>query len=141
MALKDNLPAPYVSLADAEVLLIDTELWIHKNDEQKEEALGWGRIYLDSNYTHSFTEDDIPEVILLANSLLANYHFTESLFDRQSTNLNPISEEEVEAGSVKSRKRYNGNRTWKDPFPNITQLIKGYSRLTAISSDNPVVRA
>jgi len=145
MAIKDNLPTPYTTLAEAEVLNADMELWIHKTDDQKNEALGWARVYLDSNYSHSFDSSiavaDVPLDVKLANATLANYHFTQSLFLRQTTDPNPLAEVEVKAGSVTSRKRYIGNTNWVDPFPDITQLIAGTSRLTSRSSDSPVARA
>lgn len=139
-SIKDTLPTPYVSLAEAETLLESESPWINFDDEVKQEALGWARSYLDANYTHSFSDDDPPVNIKYANAYLANKHLTKSLFSRQ-TSTDPLEEVEVVAGPVKTRKRYAARTNWFDPFPEITQLISDVSSLRPRRIDNPVVRA
>lgn len=138
--VKSALPSPYATLAEANILLHSTEPWYESDDETKQEALGWARVYLDSNYSHTFDETDVPDEIKHASALLANEHLTTSLFSRQTTS-DPLEEIEVKAGSVSTRKRYSARSNWFDPFPIVTQLIKGYSSLSPRSSDSPVVRA
>ena len=138
--VKSGLPTPYATLAESNILLESTEPWYESDDETKQEALGWARVYLDSNYSHSFEEDDVPVVVKHANAILANEHLTTSLFSRQTAS-DPLEEIEVKAGSVSTRKRYSARSTWFDPFPHVTQLIKEYSSLSPRSSDSPVVRA
>lgn len=139
--IKGTLPTPYITLADAEILLASVDPWIQNDDEIQNEALGWARSYLDDNYSHSFVLTDPPDNVKYANALLANYHLTESLFVRQAANVNPVSESEVKAGSVSSKKKFRNARSFIDPFPDVTNLIADVSTLTASSIDHPAVRA
>lgn len=139
--VKSTLPDPYATLAEANILLEGVEIWFEQDDELREEALGWARVYLDSVYTHSFDESDVPNAVKHASAILANTHLSSDLFENLRVTQDPLEETEVEAGPVKTRKRYSARSKWFDPFPNITSLLKDHSRLAPNRVDSPIVRA
>ena len=46
MALQD----PYISVTEAEDYLEDSTAWNNATDNEKEQALFWGRVYIDTNF-------------------------------------------------------------------------------------------
>ncbi len=139
--IKSALPTPYASLSEADAYLNSTEKWFEEDSERKQEALGWGRVYLDQNYSiFNLNEDNPSTAIKQANILLANYHLDENLFTRQ-TQTDPLEETEVKVGSVSTRKRYSARTNWFDPFRDVTAILAEEARLLPRNSSNPVVRA
>jgi hypothetical protein len=132
----------------------NTDAWNVLLEAEKETALKWGRVYLDSYYicpniTYSNLdpndEDDlvIINVIKAANAVLADKYANGELFEASGTAQAKIAEKQVKAGSVSTRTRYadpTTNATY-DPFPDVTSLLSGYCQYkkTGLVID-PVIR-
>lgn len=144
MSITSSLPTPYVTLTEADDLITTYSPWSSASEDQKNGALGWARVYFDAVYI-CYTIDlestevaDIPSDIKLANSLLANYQLTESLFSRNSDTKNLI-EKEIKVTGLSTRKRFVNK--FVDPFPEITALIKSSCRINTGAGVKSVVRA
>lgn len=116
---------PYVTVAEADVILARSAKWSVASSAQKLNSLSWARVYIDSVYDVSaIDEDDAPELLKQANSILADENLNQSLFARQSID-SMLTSKTVSAGGVSTSKSYDSGKTakWVDPVPYVTALL------------------
>lgn len=131
MALK----TPYATVAEADVYLSDSDAWSDLDASEKNTHLLNGRYYIDSNYSCTELSEDevIPDEYKYANSLLALYDSSSSIFAVSATNDNSLVKTKVVAGPVSTEKVYSGygndSKVMIDKYPQITSLLSGYCSL------------
>ena len=94
----------YVTVAEAKTYLALEEAWLDLDTKVKEEALLWGRYYIDANFDCVIDSDDIPDEVKFANSLLGLDYFKQG--DLFFDNRDGVILSRVKAGSVESEKEY-----------------------------------
>ena len=107
MALKE----PYCDIACADVYLVDSAVWQSATDSQKNIALMYGAIWIDSNYSCLDLIADLEnpsDNIKYANALLAEDYLEGTLYASDGTTSDRIKMKRVKAGSVESEKEYIG---------------------------------
>ena len=143
------LPTPYISVAEADVLLENVEPWSSATDEEKQEALEMGRLYLDDKYVCiDFDESNPPTNVKDANGYLGNCHLEGSLFPSAAESTGSfIKLKRVKAGSVETETEYSDIRGSKsvqtaDPCPIATALLRinDTCRLTTTGGTVSLVR-
>ncbi len=103
------LVTPYVTLAEADVYLDGITAWESSEDEQKNAALFWGRVFIDSKYNcPDHDPDDPTDEIKYANALLAEDYINGTLLQSDGTGEPSISEKSVKAGPVEVETKYIG---------------------------------
>ena len=130
------LITPYCTLVEADVFLSTSSTWNNASDTEKNSALFWGRIYIDSKYacvdwTTLDTTPSYPEELKYANALLAEAYIDGTLFDVDETGNRVLTSKRVKAGDVEVEKRYQGDRSFSignkiDEFPEVTALLAEY---------------
>ncbi|WP_373081184.1 DnaT-like ssDNA-binding protein [Zhongshania sp.] len=118
-----SLPSPYLTVAEADDLLDGDVNWSSTGDDEKALALSCGRIYLDNNFILDVDEDNVPDVVKIANAVLAGKEASgNSLFKVQ--NDENLKRKRVKAGSVTTEKEYFDYTTKSvDSFPQVTALM------------------
>jgi len=122
------LPTAYCTVAEADGINTSTA-WMTLLDSEKQTALDWGRVYLDSNYTCSTAIDTVTpqDAAKLANALLGDKYANGILFNHGDFLLTyGQNGKTVKAGSVSSSTTYNSNLIMQlnsDPFPDVTAAI------------------
>ena len=125
-----GLPTSYADVAYADSVLLPDEPWASASTPDKEEALQWGRIYIDTQYACDFDEDDPNDSVKTANSELGNKHLTTALFDSDVAAAENVRRgltgEKVKAGSVESSKRFDAYASFSkvDRFPDVTAILE-----------------
>ena len=94
----------YATVAEADVFLANDNTWLDLDNEVKEDALLWGRYFIDVEFDCTVDMDAIDEEVKYANSLLANDYTVQGdlFFDNQKT----VKSKKVVAGKVESEKEY-----------------------------------
>lgn len=101
-----SLKTPYCSVAEADVILQDNNDWLSSTETNKLSALTEARYYLDSSYSCSVDENDIPEELKVANAWLANDALVgEGLYDTATTT-EYVKSKMVKAGPVTTSKEF-----------------------------------
>jgi len=122
------LPTAYCTVAEADGINSSTD-WLTLNDTEKQTALDWGRVYLDSNYSCSTAIDTTTpqDEAKLANALLGDKYAQGILFNHQDHLLTyGQNGKTVKAGSVSSSTTYNSSlimQLGSDPFPDVSAAI------------------
>ena len=107
MALKD----PYCTLAEADSYLDGHSDWESAEDETKQTALFWGRIYIDSKYRcPDLDETDPSDNIKYANALLAEDYIQGNLLRSDGSKDPVVAKKRVKAGSVETEKSFLGGQ-------------------------------
>jgi hypothetical protein len=128
-----GLKTSYADIAYASVLVDGQANWDNASDEEKESALQYARIYIDTTYSCSTVDmvSDVPTVIpdflKTVNSLYANEQLGSDLFlvARNAAPAKGLASESVKADVVDVKKSYDTNRSnsWQDPFPSISGIM------------------
>ena len=122
MAITLGVTESYATIAEADVYLENNEIWQSVTDELKTDGLLAARYYIDITFSCDLSDYDnntIPEELKYANSLLAaDYTADITVFDSSVK----IQEQEVEAGSVRSKKVFS---TPKQNKPKSLNTVKG----------------
>jgi hypothetical protein len=107
------LVTPYCTVSEADVYLSDSDSWIDLESSVKQNALFWGRVYLDSNYRCiSFDESNAPDEIKFANALLAKDYTEGNLIKAGGKLSGSVKLKRVKAGKVEVETEYVGaNKT------------------------------
>lgn len=137
MALK----VPYATISEANSYLSGNDAWSALSSSQKNNYLINGRYFIDANYTCSEAVDmtAIPDEYKFANSLLAGYDLSASLFAVTEHGDNPVTKKKVKAGDVESEVEYAGNRSTSlkmgsiDKYPQVTSLLSEFCTLNSSS--------
>lgn len=95
----------YATVAEADQYLRLKTDWIDLTDDIKEDALLWGRYFIDTNFNCVIDMDSIDDEVKYANSLLAYDYFIQGdlYFDNQRV----VIKKKVVAGKVESEKQYS----------------------------------
>lgn len=129
MALLTGLPTPFCTNSEADTLLtnITSTEFDALDEDGKDAALQWARLYMSRVYKFNFDTDNPPDAIKLANALLAQEHAVSEIFSVAETGLpaKGLTETMVDADGVKTQKKYDASKSrgWVDPFPEITALL------------------
>jgi len=103
------LVTPYITIAETDVYLEGSAIWDSAEDEQKNAALFWGRIYIDSKYSCPDHDPDAPtDEIKYANALLAEDYLAGTLLNTEGTSEPTVSAKMVKAGPVEVETKYLG---------------------------------
>lgn len=134
---------PYCTVEEAD-LINTSSTWIGLSDPEKDTALIWGRIYLDSKYKCStnLPADEVAnatEARKVANALLGEQYALGNMFKTSPTNDATVTEKSVKAGSVSISKKYSQASNVQeiiDPFPQVTAVLAGYCSFTSAGLRN-----
>ena len=141
-----GLAAPYCTSAYADTILgLGNGDWLGLSSSQKDEALQWGRVYLDATYSclpwDEEEEPVIPDAVQTANAYAAGYYLDGLYFLTEDGSLRGRTRVEVAAGSVMSRTDYDAYLAtygWNDPTPLISAILAAtlqcYANKGSISS-------
>lgn len=99
-----DVQASYATIAEASVYLSEVNSWLSASNQSKQNALMWGRYYIDQNYTSTFDQSAPPTEVKFANALLASDFLTDG--DLFYSNDVPVKSKTVKAGSVEVSKTY-----------------------------------
>lgn len=116
----------YLTVQEANAILGEDLPWENAETSDKQDALEMSRIYIEANYKINFDVDgDAPEKVKIASAIIANAHLTRDIFERQ-TNLGSLEVSTVKAEGVEVTKKYTNkiSKTWVDPFPKATAILK-----------------
>ena len=94
----------YATTDESDVHLKLKDDWICLSIPTKEDALLWGRYFIDANFSCSIDMDAIPEEVSYANSLLAYDYYKQG--DLFFDNSKSTKRTKVVAGKVESEKEY-----------------------------------
>ncbi|MCP3665745.1 MAG: hypothetical protein GY696_25160 [Gammaproteobacteria bacterium] len=121
------LDSPYCSKAEADTYLTGDASWAALTDAEKDTALYWGRMFLDSNYTCIvFEEDDAPDEIKYANALLAQDYNDGTLLQAGGQSSGVIKRTYDKAGSVVTEREYQGGMTTTSYQTDVGMVLNGY---------------
>ena len=129
-----SLPTAYVTLAEADLVnanVANNSQWLAASDTAKTSALSYSRLYIDDRYTSikSFDLSDVPDVVQIANSILAVKYLSDTLYVTPEAH---VKSSTVKAGEVMSKTVYARSEDATaiiDSNPEVTALLKGYFRL------------
>lgn len=126
----------YCSLAEANEYN-NSNAWNVLTDDEREVALSWGRVYLDSKYrVHTYFDKDAPpDEVKLGNALLGAYYAAGQLYEVSSTGNLVVESSMVQAGSVKVQKKFATGASLLDidKFPDVTSVVSPYLSLISAS--------
>ena len=138
------LPA-YISVVDADEWAKSTE-WDALDDDGKEIALSWGRMYIDGSYscTPAIDAEDPSDSVQIANALLGDYYAQGKLYPTGGDHTGELSGKKIKAGSVEMDKTFaqssGGSLIKADPFPEVTNLLLSVGCTTSLGSTVAAVR-
>ncbi|RLF44888.1 MAG: hypothetical protein DRN17_03615 [Thermoplasmata archaeon] len=120
------LATPYCTIDEATDYLGESVIWEDAELIQKNNALFWGRVYLDSTYSCAiFDETDPPDEIKYANALLAEDWLDGSLIDDGSKVSGSVKMKRVKAGSVESETEYRTGTSGGNSQDDVDKLLSG----------------
>lgn len=126
------LVTPYCTVAEADVFLASSSIWNATPTAEKEQALFWGRVWLDANFICSdlLAYPDSPsETVKFANALLAEDYLDGTLTDNENTSsgVTGIKRLMQKAGSVEQETEYfeGGGTTEIDYQEDVKLLLDG----------------
>lgn len=112
----------YATDVEADAYLALKEDWLDADPDMKDDALLWGRYYIDANFDCVIDADDIPEEAKFANALLGYDYFLQGdlFFDNQSD----ILIKKVKAGPVETETEYqNGKRERPNSLSKVVSIL------------------
>jgi len=113
----------YATDVEADDYLSLHEDWLDLDSEVKDDALLWGRYFIDSNFNCTIDMDDIDDEVKYANSLLAYDYFVQGdlFFDNQDS----IKIKKVVAGKVEVEKTYvSGTKDRPNSMSKVMAILK-----------------
>lgn len=117
------LNLPYCTLSEADSYLEGSSSWESAEDEAKNTALFWGRVYIDSNYScPSLTETNVSDEIKYANALLAEDYIEGTLLPSSGSKKPSITSKRSKAGPVESEIKYAGSYK-ENPQQDVDSLL------------------
>lgn len=129
------LVTPYCTVSEANTYLVGSSAWADANTTQKNSALFWGRIHLDSKYSCvAFDEDDPPDEVKYANALLAEDYLQGTLLDDGTDVNGRIKLKRSKAGSVETETEYLGGASVNNYQDDVNQLLHGICTKTGSST-------
>lgn len=125
----------YCTVAEADVIIGEVSEWEALEDQDKETALSWGRVYIDSTYnclsapsSTSDEYDNYQNAIKTADALLGLEYVNGTLFSTSNYDTRSVVEKSAQAGSVKVSKKFAASTSdaYLDPYFKITALLAPY---------------
>ena len=120
----------YATILQSDSYLPLKDDWLDADDEVKEDALLWGRYYIDANFDCVIDYDDIDEEVIFANSLLGYDYFNQGdlFFDNQDN----LILKRVKAGSVETEKEYaSGTRKRPNSLSKVISILSSICNNTS----------
>ena len=114
----------YATDSEADVFLTLKEDWLDLDSDVKNDALLWGRYFIDSNFDCEVDMDLIDEEVKYANSLLAYDYFIQGdlFFDNQ----NAVKSKKVVAGKVETEKTFvSATKDTANSMSKVIAILKG----------------
>lgn len=125
----------YATVIQADTFLEIHEDWLDLDEPIKEDALLWGRYFIDANFSCNIDMDLIDESVSYANSLLAYDYFIQG--DLFFDNGKATKRTKVVAGKVESEKEYFHSTKEK---PNSLGKVKAMLKDVCTSNIGRLVR-
>lgn len=113
----------YATVAEADAFLDNNETWLDLDSEVKEDALLWGRYFIDVNFDCTVDMTAIDEEVKYANTLLANDYTVQGdlFFDNQKV----VKRKEVVAGKVETVKEYfSHSKDGPNSYSKVVAILK-----------------
>lgn len=135
----------YISVTDADEWAKSSE-WAALTDPQKENALSWGRMYIDGFYTCTPAIDSAApsDSVQIANALLGDYYAQGKLYPNSGSHEADLAGKKIKAGSVEMDKTYattpGGSPIKGDPFPEVTNLLSSVGCTTSRGTTSAAVK-
>ena len=125
----------YVTITESKTYLSLNDDWLSAEAKVKDDALLWGRYYIDANFNCVIDADNIPEEVKFANALLGYDYFNQGdlFFDNQSN----IILKKVKAGSVETETEYGSSK--KERPNSLSKVVSILSKL-CYDTKNQLVR-
>lgn len=114
----------YVTSIESDEFLALKEDWLDLDDEIKNDALLWGRYYIDVNFNCVIDYSNVVEEVKHANSLLAYDYFIQGdlFFDNKKN----VKSKKVTAGKVKTETDYGYAKSDKpNSLSKVIAILKG----------------
>jgi hypothetical protein len=122
------LNPPYCTIEEANEFLINSVIWGAATDSEKEQALFWGRVWIDNNFICPDLEATPPVVstnIQYANALLGEDYLEGYLSDVSEDVIGSnIKSTSKKAGSVEDSIEYFESYGGKDQQADVKALLK-----------------
>ena len=134
MALK----SPYCDIACADTFLADSTVWNDATDSEKNNALFWGRTWIDSNYRCSNLDENNPSSeIQYANALAAEDYLEGTLLSSTgSSNTQTVKKTKTSAQTGTSTEKEFSGGTTTNPQQDIDALLSEQCTKSKTSSSN-----
>lgn len=113
----------YATDVEADSYLSLKEDWLDLDSEIKDDALLWGRYFIDTNFDCTIDMDDIDDEVKYANSLLAYDYFIQGdlFFDNERV----VKQSKVVAGKVEVEKTYSSiAKTGPNSMSKVIAILK-----------------
>jgi len=120
----------YATISQSDSYLPLKDDWLDADDEVKEDALLWGRYYIDANFDCVIDYDNIDEEVVFANSLLGYDYLSQGdlFFDNQDN----LILKRVKAGSVETEKEYaSGTRKRPNSLSKVISILSSICNNTS----------
>ena len=132
MALKE----PYCDRACADTFLADSTDWNNATDSEKDNALFWGRTYLDSYYKCPNLDENNPSSeIQYANALLAEDYIQGTLLSSTgSSNTSTVRKKKTSAQTGTSTETEYSAGVVTNPQQDVDSLLAGQCTKSGLSS-------
>ncbi len=116
----------YCTIAEADEFLPNDAVWLAATDAVKEDAIMWGRYYIDANYYVDLDSwDEIPEPVKFANALMAA-DLVNGFEILDPANLDILKRKTLKAGSVEKTVEYVAGISNKPPsYEKIAAILLG----------------
>lgn len=99
------LTTPYCTIQEATTFLGESEAWENAEKPERERALFWGRIWIDTHFSCDFAPDNAPDELKFANALLAE-DWLEGKLITETAPSKAIKRKKVSAGAVSTETEY-----------------------------------
>lgn len=112
----------YATSTESKAYLANRSDWATLDNKTKDDALLWGRYYIDANFDCVIDADAIPDEVKFANSLLAYDYFIQGdlFFDNQSN----VIMKRVKAGTVETETEYqSGVHTRPNSLSKVVSIL------------------
>lgn len=107
MAIELKYNEAYATVAEADAFLAGDSTWGNLSTNEKDDALLWGRYYIDDNFECFLSSlDSIPDELKYSNSLLATDFVTNGTLYKETAVSSGLKKKKVKAGDVETETEY-----------------------------------
>jgi len=126
--------ATYASVTESNVILGETLPWDNAETAEKQTALEWAVVYMNTTYQIPISAINAPvQALKNANAMLANAQLPESATDtgsiftavKDAAPAKGLIGETIKADVVSSSKLYDPyvSKQWTDPYPAVSAML------------------